>query len=331
MKYTREKIIKILIASLIIQIIFIILLQFFSYQNIKARTIAKKLIPEFNVNAVISLEFSTAAETFTINKKEGIWFVKMKGNDIPAELVKIDSFLDIIRNLPEGVIRDKGTDPESDAGFGLDKEHYKKITIKSAKKKDIVLYIGNPGVLRGTSYIRINNEKKIRELRSVISNETEDKPVYWARKRIFDDSLISAVDINKYIIEGSLPWFKESYSIEYQEAKDEAGNIIPDNFIIIPPINQKIIDNQFLFIINALINLTAVDYKLDNDLNNRIKLGKVRLILKNGTVYNLTLFSGDKSVPEALIASVDFNNYLYYVKESDIKKFTVNRADMLDK
>src|SRR4030042_4022344 len=125
MKFTREKIIKILIASLIIQIIFIIILQFFSYQNIKARTIGKKLINDFNVNAVVSLEFSTAAETFTIDKKEGQWSVKMKGRDIPAELIKIDSFLDIIRNLPEGVVRDKGADTASDALFGLDKEHHK--------------------------------------------------------------------------------------------------------------------------------------------------------------------------------------------------------------
>ncbi|MBN2545035.1 MAG: hypothetical protein JXB50_04500 [Spirochaetes bacterium] len=331
MKFTREKIIKILIASLIIQIILIILLQFFSYQNIKARTIGKKLIKDFNVNAVVSLEFSTADETFTINKKEGFWLVKMSGKDIPAELIKIDSFLDIIRNLPEGVLRDKGSDPANDVLFGLDKEHYKKITIKSLKKKDIVLYIGDPGVLRGTSYIRINNERKIREIRSVISNETEDKPVYWVRKRIFEDSLISAIDVDKYIIESSLPWIKESYSIEFKEEKDEAGNIINDNFILNPPLKEKMIDNQLLFIINGLINLTAFDYKLDNDLNNLVKLAKVRLILKNGTIYNLTVFSGDKAEPEAYIVSVDFNNYLYYVKESDLKKFAVTRNDMIDR
>jgi hypothetical protein len=326
----RKKLINILAIVLIAQVIIILALKIFSMQNIKAMTIGKKMIKNFNKEAVLSLEISDFKDSFTVDKKGANWLVNTKGKELPCDVAKINSYLDILRNLPEGVVKDKGDNPKNESLYGLDKERYQKFAIKSDKKKDFVIYIGHAGLSIGTSYIRVNTEKKIREVKSVISNETGNKPVNWAKKRIFDDKL-TVEDVDKFIVDSSLGWFRGNYSIEYKEAKDEKGNIIKDNFIIIPPVNQKLSEFELQNVITGLINLTATDYKLTGDVSQKEKLANIKLVLKNGKSYNVYIYKTDKDDIGEYIIDVDFNNYLYTVREGDVKRFIKAKTDLVEK
>jgi Domain of unknown function (DUF4340) len=325
----RENLIKILVAVLIVQIIFVIGLEIFSIQNVKARSIGKKLIKDFNVNSVASFEINDSRNPFSIEKTPSGWFVNTGISKIPGEVIKIDSYLDIIRNLPDGVIRDKGDDPNNIALYGLDSQHAKKITIRSIKSKNILIYIGNPGVVRGSSYIKLNNEKKIREVRSIISSETGIKPIDWARKKIIIDNL-TIEDVNKTVIDSSMSWFKGQYSIEYKEAKDQNGNILKDNFVLNPPVSQKLKEYELQNIVSFLISISAADYKLNGNVNQKDKIASINLTLKNKKAYNFFVYAADKDDPEKYIVDDDFDDYLYLVKESDLKKIIKAKFDLVE-
>lgn len=328
-KITRESLIKILIITFFIQVFIAVLLKFYSFQEIKLRKITKSLLGEFDVTQVASIKIDTVNNSITIEKDKNRWFVNTDNKKIPAELVKVDAFLDIVRNLPEGVVRDRGEDKANETLFGLDKEHYKKVTITTLKKKQYTLFVGSPGVLRGTSYIRVNNEKVIREVKSVISHETVDKREYWIRKRVFDDKLTSALDVERVNVKSRLEWFTGSYSIVYKEKRDQFGNLINDNFELEPPLQYKPKDYELVIMINSLLNITVVDYKDSETINENDIVAEIEIVLRDGKNYKMRLYRAKRGEIADFVAKVDFNNYLYYISSSEVKKFIVRPADLL--
>ena len=168
----RKNIIIFLGSLFIFQILLYIILNFFSSQNIKSRTIEKKLISSIKKENIVSLEISDYKDSFLIEKRNDEWFVKMGDKYIPGDTTKIYSYINILLELTQGVIRDNGMGADSDKTYGFDKESYQKLIFKTNKSKVYTIYIGKTGQQRGTSYIRFNNEKKIREVKSIIATQT---------------------------------------------------------------------------------------------------------------------------------------------------------------
>lgn len=319
MKIKRETWIKILIVTFIIQIFISLILKFYSFQEVKLRKISKSLLGDFDSTLIEKIYIEKDNNLLTIEKINSKWFIEREGVKIPAESVKVEAFLDIIRNLPQGIIRDKGEDERNYELFGLDNKNVKKVTLKS-KKREYQLYVGDPGVLRGTSYIKINKEKIVREVKSVISHETFTDISYWMRKRIFDDSLISALDVESFIFESKVNYLK-SFSIIYEEKKDVYGNLIKDNFKLVPALVKDIKDYELVIKINKLLNLTVIDYKITSLNNENEKIAEMELTLRNGKKYKCNLYTAEKESNADYVMDVDFNDYLYYIKKSDVEKF----------
>ncbi|MBN2547419.1 MAG: hypothetical protein JXB50_16565 [Spirochaetes bacterium] len=179
----RKFIIIILSSLLFIQIILFIYFNVFSFQSIKSRAIEKKLLSRFDKNNVIALEISDIKNSLVIKRDNGNWYIiKEKKILTLADAEKVNLYLDILDNLNQGIIRDSGEESETIKKYGFLKNNIKKIIIKSLNRTDYTIYIGASDKIKGTSYIRLNSEKVIRELKSDIAIESDTEPVKWAHQ-----------------------------------------------------------------------------------------------------------------------------------------------------
>jgi len=319
----RKYVIYSLTALLILQIIVFILLKVFSFQSIKLRSVGQDLIKGFNKDKVISLIFSDSKDTFSIDKIDSKWFVKIKGKNIPGDKEKIDLYFDILKYLSSGIIRDKGEDQEIAKKYGLNAESVQKLTIVSPGKEDYILYIGDTGEKSGTCYISINNEKIIREVNSIIAAETNNNPINWSERRVFQET-IDTKDIQTCEISANLDWFKESYIIKYQRQKDS------ENFILVPDPGKKLQPEVLQNLLKNLIELKIDDYVLKSDISIKEKLATIKLITKNGKLSTLDFYKAVPNDNAQYIIDMDFNDYLYLIDEAKIKQVLIPVNELLE-
>jgi len=320
----KWKIITILGGILIIQIVALILLYSFSFQKRKFRLTQKPLIKNFKAEDVKGLEISDYQDAFSIEKKDDYWFVKIGENYIPGDESKITSYLEIVKNLKHGVIVDKGN-KENYKHFRFDSEQSQKVKIIMNDDSSIVIHIGSAGSKQGTSYIRFNEENKIREIDSFISSETSNKPVLWAKRKIFDG--LALEDIERCEIESYLDWFKGNYAIQYKEIGEKKS----ENYVLDPPLNKKIKDYALANIIVNILQLLIDDYKLDGSINTEnTEVANIKLMLKTGKNYNMKIFKAGENDPGDYIIKVDFTKFLYIVDENDLKLFIKSTDELID-
>lgn len=321
----RKNIIVILSGLLIFQILLFIVLNFFSSQSIKLRGIEKKLLTGVKKENVSSIEISDSKDTFLIEKKDDNWFVKIKENYIPGNATKIYSYINILLELTQGVIRDKGTTPEADKLYGFEEESYQKVTVKAKNDKSYTIIIGNTGSQRGTSYIRFDKEKKVREVNSIIAAETGNLPINWAKTNIFEIEMLD--DIARCEIDSNLNWFKGSYSIKKIKGTDDKKT----EYIIEPSLTEKKLKEYALEnIITGVLNLTIDDYKLNGDISQKEKKATVKLILTDNETFTIDIYPADKDDISEYILDVSINDYLYLVKENEIKKFIKAKTELVE-
>jgi len=178
----RKYIIMILSTLLFLQIILFIYFNMFSFESVKSRAIGKKLLIGYNKDAVISLKISDQKNSFVIKKENETWFVDEKNILAPADLEKVNLYLETLEKLNQGIIQDSGEDNETIKKYGFAEESVKKLIIKISNNTEYTIYIGDPGKNYGTSYIKLNNQKAIRELKSSIAAETDKESVKWAHR-----------------------------------------------------------------------------------------------------------------------------------------------------
>lgn len=331
MKISREKLITGLTSLLILQIIIIFFLNFFSTQSIKSRTIEKRLINGLKKDNVVSIMISDYQDSFSVEKKGQAWFVKVKDIFLPGDTEKIDSYLDILVNLSQGVVRDKGVDEDVVKYYGFDKESSQEVVIKTANNKQYKVIIGNTGSERGSSYIRYKDEEKIREIKSFIASETSNQPIQWSDRRIFAGSFM-ADDVAQCDFDINSDWFNGKYSIIYKEQAPSADGKQGENFIIDPPFKpgEKKMDFILQAVLTNIFETKADDYKLDGDIKNNKVIAKINLSLKTGKSFKMTIYKAGDNDRGDYIADVDFNDYLYMLDENDVKRFVKSRNEMLE-
>lgn len=323
----RKNIIIILGGLFIFQILLFVVLNFFSSQSIKVRGIEKKLISGIKKENVVSLEISDYKDAFLIEKKDDKWFVKVKENYIPGNADKIYSYINILLELSQGVIRDKGTAPDVDRLYGFDRESYQQVIVKAKNNKSYTIIIGKTGPQRGTSYIRFEKEKKIREVKSIIAAETGNLPINWAKNNIFESEMID--DMARCEIDSNLGWFKGSYSIK--KVKTKEGDKEKEEYIIVPSItDKKVKDYALENVVRNLLNLTVEDYKFNGDVSQREKKASIKLVLTDNESFQMDIYPADKEDVAEYIIDAGFNDYLYLVKEAEIKKIIKTKAELVE-
>lgn len=308
----RKYIIIILSTLLFLQIILFIYFNIFSFQSLKLRAIGKKLIKEYNKETVIALEISDLRNSFEIRREKGFWFVKEKDILIPADFEKVNFYLDTLENLNQGIIRYSGEDKETIKKYGFTDESVRKLIIKTFNKKDFYIYIGDPGQNKGTSYIRLNNEKEIRELKSYIATETDKEPIKWALRKIFREN-IDTEEVQSCEFSANLFWFKGSYTIKNQEEKNV------ENFILVPNPYKKLKPDILQNTINNIVQLKIDGYIFSRNVSDKESLASIKLILKTGKSYILRFYKAEENDSGNFILDVDFNDYLYLINEASAK------------
>ncbi len=325
----RKNIIIILSSLFVFQILLIVILNVFSSQKIKSRAIEKNFLNNVKKENITSIEISDYKDSFLIEKKKDKWYVKTGEKYIPSDSVKLYSYLNILEELSQGIIRDNGTSPEAEKTYGFDKESYQKVTLQTDKNKSFTVYIGKTGPQRGTSYLRYNKEKKIREVKSIIATETGNQPIKWAQTRIFDQTLLE--DLERCEIESNFDWFRGHYSIRKEKTENEKGEK-KEQYVIEPPVtSQKLKPFAVENIVTGIVNLTIDDYKFDGDISQKEKLAEIKLILFNNKTFQIDIYPADKDDIAEYLIDVDFNDYLYLVGESDIKKFIKSKDELIEK
>ncbi|MBN2544884.1 MAG: DUF4340 domain-containing protein [Spirochaetes bacterium] len=334
MKISRLNSIKILTILLIIFILITLYFQFFSPQKIMMRSYSKKLIKNLNKDNITSIIISDKSENFILEKKEDIWFVKIKDKYFPSKNQKIQNYTELLEKLTQGIIVDKGDKPDNDKKFGFDDERVQKVEVKTSNNTDFYIMVGTAGTSPGTSYIKLRDEKKIREVRSSIAAETNNSVSGWANKRVFSDD-IKREDIEKIEVESyNFKWYKGKYTIKAVENKEEnkdKDTSQTQKYEIIPAPNGEIKDYQKQNIVETILFLNAYDFKVEGELGNREKLGQIKLYLKNNSNFTMSFYNKDPNDIADYIISVDFNNYLYLVLEDSLKNFIKSPDDLVTK
>ncbi len=312
-----------------LQIVIYLSLSIFSSKNIKERTSGKPLLKGFKKENVSSIEIKDYQSSFVIEIKDDNYLVKNGNNYIPGDPDKIKYYLDVLKNLSFGVIRDYGKDPDSSKLYGLDRERTQDVIVKMKNKREYVIHLGSQGTREDSSYIRYGKEKVIREVDSDISTVTGNKPILWAQRKVLND--INFEDVDSCGIDSSTSWYNGKYTIKYQESTDKKKNEL-NNYIIDPPANGEVKDFSLANVIVSFIQLNVDDYKLNGPLTkDNEEAAKVIITLKNNKSYKLTFYKPGPDDNGYYILAVDFNKYLYYVKEDQVKMLIRSTEDFIKK
>lgn len=334
-KISKKELIMGLTVLMIIQLVIFTILNIFSFQSRKLRKVESRLLTNFNKDSVISLEIKDYIDSFTIDRINNSWFVKKEGQYIPANISKVNSYLNMLDTLNKGIIVYTGNDPTSDRFYGFDEKNIQTLILKQKNGKEIILEIGNTGSKRGTSYIRYNKEKKVREVNSSLSVETGNEPINWAKRNIFIN--ITEEDIQNLDITSDMEWFKGSYKLVFidpksKESQDPKISKIKDKFRM-EPMNEdwKFEDYALQNMIKNMLDIKISDYKINFSVSGMNSLATLKLILKNGKSLKLNIYPATKEDIAEYIIDTDFDDYLYLVHTDDLKKFIKDPKEIIKK
>ena len=322
MKLSRMNLIFGLIGLLALQVIILMFLYLFNFQNAKIRAIDKPLISGLNEKNITELSIKDYMDSFSVKKDgSGLWFVHVGQNTMPVNADKLKKYINDLTQMTQGVTVANSADNAVDSKYGFDEKNYQELTILCGGKK-YTLLIGNTGSKRGTSYIKYNGEKKIREVKSSAATETSNQPINWARREILGH--IPENDVKNYAVESTLSWFNGSYSFSAKDAnvKDNTGDA-PDTYRLDAPLadpNKKLSDYVMQHLMKEVLTMKASEYKFDAVLSGRTQYAKMRITLKNEKVINLTIYNADEDDIGDYIIDSDADNYLYLIHEEDLKK-----------
>jgi len=332
MKVNRRQLIIGLAILFGVQLIILLLVNIFSFQSVKLRKIQAKLLTGFKKEGVISLEIKDYMDSFSIDRIENSWFVKKEGKYIPANISKVNLYLNMLDTMNKGIVVFNGSDESSDRMYGFDEKNIQTLIIKLKNKKEIVLDIGNTGSKRGTSYVRYNKEKRVREVNSSISIETGNEPISWARRNIFIN--ITEDDVNTVEINSKMEWFKGEYKLIFIDPKSkDAQNIKGKDKFRIEPLEEdwKFDDYTFQNMVKNLLDIRVSDYKVNFSVSGMESLSTIKVILKNGKSLKLDIYKATENDVAEYIIDTDFDDYLYLVHTDDIKKFIKDPKEILKK
>jgi len=331
-KIERRQIIIGLAILLGVQLIILLLVNIFSFQSVKLRRVQARLLSNFKKDSVVSLEIKDYMDTFSIDRIDNSWFVKKEGKYIPANISKVNSYLNMLDSLNKGIIVFNGKDETSDRLYGFDEKNIQVLTIKMKNKKEIVLDIGNTGSKRGTSYIRYNKEKRVREVDSSLSVETGNEPISWARRNIFVN--ITEDDVQSFDLISEMDWFKGSYKLTFidPKSKEAESKKTKDKFKM-EPANEdaKFEDYALQNMVKNLLEIKVSDYKVNFSISGEKSLATIKLVLKNGKSLKVDIYkAGSDDIAEYII-DTDFDDYFYLVHTDDIKKFIKDPKEITKK
>jgi len=331
MKIDRTKIIIGLVILAIFQICILIFTDIFSAQNIKSNRIQKLLIKNLKKENIIFFSIKDYQDIFSVEKGSEGWIVKKEdGNKMPGNLSKIDSYLDIIINIPRGIVVNSGEDENIEKEFGFDSSRQQELTINTSDKKEYKIQIGSTGSKSNSSYIKFGKEKAIREVNSNISARTSNDAIDWSNKNIFNN--LNILDVASCEIDSKFNWYKGSYKIIHRDStSDIKGEYIielNDNLKLNEDDNEKRLDksNKLLSLVETIIGITAAEYKF-GEITNKNKMGTIKFILKNGTFLTLDFFNADKDDIGNFIITTNFNDYKYLIHEDIANNIFKNYKD----
>lgn len=322
----NNKIVIILSAVLILQLIILLFINIFSFQRIKLKKLSKPLFKELNKNNIVKIDITDFMDTFSLEKKGENWFVKTKDNYIPGNENKINIYLKDLTDTKKGVVIFKNSDESSDIKFGFDKVNYQKLSITTTKNKKFNLTIGNPGSKKDTSYLKVGNNNSIREVYSTISLKTDNDPIKWSEKHLFTGLTIE--DIETLSVDSN---DSNLYNGKYTVTYNEDATADSKKYSISPNVIGKFQDYALKNIVQNTINVTCEDYKFDAKLKDRKSLGTILITLFNGKNYKMTLYKSDNDDLGEYLCAVDFNSYVYVLSIESLKKIIKDPVSLLKK
>jgi len=325
MKLDKKKTMMVLSGLLVLQIIFLVLTNIFSAQNLKSSSIEKQLINGLKKDNIVSLEIKDSKINFTIEKKESKWFVKIGEKNLPGNESKINSYLEILEKLQSGITVFEGKGEANDEIFGFDNNKNQILTVKTSNNKDFALQIGKSGAKSGTSYLKLNNEKKVREVTSTISNETSNSPSAWAVKEIMV-GVVKQENIKSCELVSNFSWFKGKYKIT-RELKEKT-----ETYLIDPPLKNGLSDESILKSIFVSVgSFVVIDYKLNGGIDEKKKLGSITITSKPDKKMTLDFYKDEESENNNIALKTSFSDNLYLCSEESVKLIFRDTKDLIKK
>jgi hypothetical protein len=321
MKIEKNKIIIYLCILLCAQIVIFALINIFSSQNLKSQEIGKLLLSGLKKDNIVSLEIKDSIGAFSIEKKDNSWVIISEKNSLPGDKEKIDAYIDQLVKTTAGVVVYNGSDASSDKTFGFGEKNNQVLTVKT-KTKSYTINIGNPGSKRSSSYVKFNNEKKVREVPSNISSSTSNSPGMWAVKNIF--SSVKFEDVISCEVVSKFDWFKGNYKITSNGMTDKNLKLT-----IEPAVNKELQEYALENFIRGILGLSISEYKLNGGVEGKEAIGTLKLLLKDKKEVAVEVYKADNTDPGAFIIKSSLSNYLYLISEDMAKTLFKNTRDFV--
>lgn len=334
MKKSRQNLLIILGALFIAQCIIIILINLFSAQNIKSRNIQQYLLKKYRSENVASIKIEDPNSSFTVKRKgESDWQILYDKHTLPADYEQITAYLKLLGDITKGIVVSSGKEDTAleSYGFGSSSKLVLTVTMKNGKKHTI--HVGNPGSTRGSSFIRYNNDKKVREVKSYISTQTSNQYIVWSKKKIFNTQ-IQGKDVKSVrLVPGNDPGLlSAAYTIQQLPSSLEEEDKSKTVFQTIPaPEAGELNYVELNSMVYNIIRLTIDEYKLEGDVAGKDKAAEIIVTLSSGKELEIDFYTADENDPGDYVVKVSGESHLYLVSREtaagiimDMDKLVVN-------
>lgn len=320
-KPDRNSLIKILSIAVVIQLVLIFLVNFFSTNRIKDMKADVALIKNLDEKTFKSLEIKDKIDSFSISKDGDKYFVNFKNNKYPGDTDLIKNYVTSLADMNSGVVVYKGKDNSSDKTYGFDEDNYQDITIKTNKNKEYKITIGNPGPDRGTSYIYFNKEKNIRLVKSDIASKTAHLFYEWGDRKLIQNKVENVKSIK---IKSNIQDMVDDYEII---GSDKDGKI---TFSLNGGLAAgKVADElKIRGVVNALINLKSDSFKTEGGLDGKETVGEILVTYKDNTSSNLKIYKADPTDIGNYIVTADKSTVIYLFHEDTVKSAIKLKKDL---
>lgn len=316
MKNKNQKTIEKLVIVLAVQIILLVLVNVFSFSNVKSRELNRPLFKGISKQNIVEFELNDRIDGFKAYKQSGEWFIEYEGRKLPADIDMINNYLEVIGNLKEGFTVYTGTDAAQDDSYGLGSQTVQNLRIKNNKSKEFKLEIGSVGSRRGTTYVRKSGENAVRQIDSPLKSSSVQLYKDWTDRRIVSD--VKLEEFKSARIDLNLEMYKADYTIV---------SVDGGNYQIIPESENRELDQaEVRLFVNRLAALKADNHKIYGELGNEALLGTIQLEFKNKN-YILEFYpAGEEDLGNFIVKSSN-SPYLFLYHQDTLEKLLKRRDE----
>lgn len=326
----NKKIINGLLILAAIQVVLLIVVNLFSFNNIKARKADKMLLKNVTAKNIAKVKIWDKIDGFTLTKEKDAWYVSVEedGNTqlLPGDQKKISDYVETLASLNEGTVIFRGNDASSDSAYGFTETNTRNVEIYVGDKKSQTLQLGNNGTVKKSTYLRFTGDSKIRMVNSDIAQKTDRIYKDWTRREILPGVAFNDIETVKF--SGDCKFLKDEYLVKKEISETDKKEM----YAVEPAISGEMDQAMIGIMLGKIVNLKADNFKFAGTVEGKEVVAQVEILCKGGKDYTVKFYQAtdDNDVGD-FIAATTIDDYLYLFHDDTLTGAFKNSSDLVKK